>query len=210
MNVIKIIILSSISLFIFTGCISQQDPELMNKKPKVDYLLETKDINNITKLEVSNNLIQILPVISISGVQILLDENTIDEKQMFFRNKKCIFQGIASADLSTKRVKVNLQKATCRTKQDHKVNYQINGWVLGEDEIFGLKATKEVILEKIDLEEEKYKERVILKVAQGEYSYISLDMVKQLETILIKDQKPKTNIKSMDTQMEKQKMRLLK
>ena len=210
----KTLLISSLLLFFFTGCIVQENANLeMKKKPKkVDYLIETKDINNIKELEVSNNLIQILPVISISSVQVLLDDEMIDEKIMLFRNEKCIFQGYASGDLSTKRVKVRLEKATCRTKYNHKVNYLLNGWVLGDDQAFGLKASKEII-NKID---EDYnedlplpKEKTVLQVMQGEYAYVSLDMVKQIETLKIKNQmklQPKTDIVNKPTIQQKTKL----
>ena len=211
---LKAVLFASVFLLLLSGCISQQDPNLSmkNKPKKVDYLIETKDINNIKKLEVSNNLIQVLPVISISGVQVLLDEEMIDEKPMLFRNEKCIFQGLASADLTTKRVKVKIDKATCRTSYDHKVNYMVNGWILGEDENFGLKASKEILNKKMEDDDEapNPKEKTVLKVMQGEYAYVSLDMVKQIETILIKKQmelKP-TNVKN--SPKENQKTRLMK
>ncbi len=190
----KTMLLGSALVVLFTGCLPQLKVQNEVKKMpnKVDYLIETKDVNNIKELEVSNNLIQFLPVISISGVQVLFDEEAMDEKPMFFRNEKCIFQGTASADLTTKRVKVKLSKATCRTDSKHKINYMVNGWILGEDESFGLEASKEVLnkIDERDYEERMPlpKEKTVLSVKQGEYAYVYIDMVKQIETLKVKNQ----------------------
>lgn len=184
---IKTIILFTILSLLFVGCTSQQELEMeqARKAKKIDFLLETKDINNIKRLEVSNNLIQVLPVINISGVQLLLDKNSSDKKPILFRNEKCIFQGIANADPTTNRVAVKLEKATCRTTLEHKVNYAINGWALGDDEVYGLKAKKRIYVKQLD--DDNFIETTILNVKQGDFAYLSIDMVKQIETILVKD-----------------------
>lgn len=191
------IISSCFIVLLFSACSSKQQIEnaKLNKPKKVDFLLETKDINNINELEVSNNLIQILPVININALEILVDENIVDQKPILFRNAKCLFVGMANADPTANRVEVKLSKATCRTSLKHKVNYEINGWVLGEDQVFGLMAKKNIKIK--ELEDDKILETKTLYVKKGEYAYLSIDMVKQLETILIKEVK-KTDIYQED------------
>lgn len=179
-------------MLLFSACSSSHEleNEKLTKPKKVDFLLETKDINNIEELEVSNNLIQILPVININALEILVDENIVDQKPILFRNQKCLFIGVASADPTAKRVEVKLSKATCKTSFEHKVNYEINGWALGEDQTFGLKAKKTIKTK--ELEDDKILETKTLYVKEGEYAYLSIDMVKQIETLVIKNAKKTT------------------
>lgn len=184
---IKTFLLLCILSFGFSACATQQETQKQiekNKAKKTDFLMETKDINNIKELEVSNNLIQILPVINITGVEILIDENIIDQKPILFRNEKCLFSGTASAEPTSNRIEVKLTKATCKTSYKHKVNYEINGWVFGKDEVFGLKAKKTVEIK--ELGDDKTLETKTLYIKKGEYVYLLIDMVKQIETINIK------------------------
>lgn len=178
----NILFLTLFSIF-FVGCTQQQDLNLeaQKKKEKINYLLETKDINNLKKLEVSNSLIQVIPVINISSIEILYEKDIKTSKNILFRNEECIFMGEATIDNTLKRINVDLKKATCKTDSKHKVNYLIHGWAAAEDETIGLK-TKWIILNK-----DKENKDLIVSIRKGEYVYLVIDMVKQIESILIKE-----------------------